>query len=302
MKKKNNIIIMEDNIFDIIRKERLNIAEIDTYNINKLFFKFYYKYMLLIKKKLIDQKENKFEDEIDIIGNMFFHISWIILLTSFNIHITLFFMERASLLFSEFILISSNEKKYVLETNSIVNDAIIFTYKKTVGETVLDNILKENESIKNNTIYKSLYNVRTNNYIYTKIINHILKINNFKSITKYIKLSKYLIDPIYNIYQIIDIDNYLYPKILKILNEETNLSKALFLIKINVEVIDIFLSEYFFNNLDKEIDLFLENLDNNYLRFYNNEQLHNTNYKLDDIHNNKVFIEYKNIVFKFIED
>ena len=86
---------MADNIFDIIRKERLNIAELDTYNINKLFFKFYYKYMLLIKKKLIDQKENKFEDEIDIIGNMFFHISWIILLTSFNIHVTLFFMERA---------------------------------------------------------------------------------------------------------------------------------------------------------------------------------------------------------------
>tara|TARA_B100000795_G_scaffold269053_1_gene257372 strand:- start:196 stop:1086 length:891 start_codon:yes stop_codon:yes gene_type:complete len=296
---------MVDNIFDIIRKERINIYEIDTHNINNVFFNFYYKYMFLIKKKLMDQTEIIFEDEIDIIGNMFFHISWIILLTSFNIHITLFFMERAALLFSEFILISSTEMKYTLETNTKINDAIIFTYRKTVGDTVLSNILKENESIKNNTIYKSLFIVRTNNYIYIKIINHILKLDNFKSIEKYIKIAKHLIDPIYNIYQTIDIDTYLYPKILKILNEEYSLTKSLFLIKINVEVIDIFLSEYFFNNLEKEIDFFLENLDKKYNEFHKSiESLKyiNNQYNLKDIHNNKLFINFKNRVFKFMED
>ena len=34
-------------------------------------------------------------------------------------------MERASLLLSEFILISGTEEKYVIESNSKINDAII---------------------------------------------------------------------------------------------------------------------------------------------------------------------------------
>ena len=32
----------ESNIFDIIRRERLNICDIDTNNINKVFLKFYF--------------------------------------------------------------------------------------------------------------------------------------------------------------------------------------------------------------------------------------------------------------------
>ena len=91
--------------------------------------------MLLIKKKFKEQNEVIFENDIESIGNMFFHISWIILLTTFNIHITLFFMERSALLFSEFVIISSNESKYIIESNSKINDAILFTYKKT-GEKV----------------------------------------------------------------------------------------------------------------------------------------------------------------------
>ena len=42
----------ETNIFDIIKKERLHISEVDTYNTNKFFLRYYYKYMLLIKKIL----------------------------------------------------------------------------------------------------------------------------------------------------------------------------------------------------------------------------------------------------------
>ena len=41
----------ETDIFEIIKKEKLNITEVDTYEINKIFSKFYFKYVLLIKKK-----------------------------------------------------------------------------------------------------------------------------------------------------------------------------------------------------------------------------------------------------------
>ena len=170
-----------------------------------------------------------------------------------------------------------------------------------MGETVIDRILKENISIGHNTIYKSLLNVRKNNYLYIKITNHILKSNNFKLIEKSMKISKHLIEPIYKIYQIIDIDNYLYPRILQILNKENDIIKSLFLIKINVEIIDIFLSDYFFNNLEKEIDYFLEILDNNYNNLYNLGEFSNISYKCNDIHNNKIFNHLKKCVFEFLE-
>ena len=290
----------DTNIFDIIKKEKINISEIDTYNINKFFLRYYYKYMLLIKKKLVEQNEIIFENEIEPIGNMFFHISWIILLTTFNIHITLFFMERAALLFSEYIIISSNEEKYKIESNTKLNDAIIFTYKKTVGETVLEKILKENEHLKNNSIYKSLLNVRTCNYLDIKMINEILKIKSYKLIERNMKTLKNIFENVYNIYQIIDIDTHLYSKILNLFNGK-NISKSLFMIKIYCEILDIYLSDLFFNNIEKEIEFFLEILDKNFIDFEKNNKFDKISYSVSDIYNNKVFKEFKDCVFKFIE-
>ena len=41
----------ETDIFEIIKKEKLNIIDVDTHEINKIFSRYYYKYMMLIKKK-----------------------------------------------------------------------------------------------------------------------------------------------------------------------------------------------------------------------------------------------------------
>lgn len=292
----------ETNIFEIIKKERLHIEDVDIYNVNKFFFKYYYKYLLLIKKKLIEQDEIVFEDEVESIGNMFFQISWIILLTSFNIHVTIFFMERAALLLSEFIIISSKEEKYVVESNSKLNDAIIFTLKKTVGDSKLDDILKENDDLRNNNFYKNLLNVRTCNYLYIKIANEVLKMKNYRLIEKNMRSCKQLLEPLFNIYQIIDIDNYLYPKCLQILSQETEVPKAIFIIKVLLETIDLFLKDYFFNNLDQEIDLFLEILDNNYRDFYKKGGFEGIAYICSDINESKTYHEFKNSVFRFLED
>ena len=35
------ILMAEPHIFDIIKKEKINISEIDTYNINKFFLRYY---------------------------------------------------------------------------------------------------------------------------------------------------------------------------------------------------------------------------------------------------------------------
>ena len=175
----------EYNIFEIIKKEKKNIALIAPYNVNKIYTKYFFKYILDIKKKLEEIEKESFindkdegitfnyDKEIEIISNMIYHIFWILFLTSFNIHITIFFIERAILLFSEFINLSLKEKEYIIESNSHINDAIIFTYKKTIGNITLQEIIDENESKKNTfdyNKYKKLLKVRDNTYLITKII------------------------------------------------------------------------------------------------------------------------------------
>ena len=87
----------EYNIFEIIRKEKKNISLIAPYNINKIYSKYYFKYILEIKYKLeeiekesfINDKDSSinfnYDKEIETISNMIYHIFWILFLTSFNI-------------------------------------------------------------------------------------------------------------------------------------------------------------------------------------------------------------------------
>ena len=76
--------------------------------------------------------------------------------------------------------------------------------------------------------------VRDNTYLITKIINKIV-LGEENDINK-LKNNKYLVQPLYNIYQNINIDQYLFFNFNKILNEN-GLDKALFIIRIIVEVI-----------------------------------------------------------------
>ena len=305
----------EYNIFEIIRKEKKSIALIAPYNINKIYSKYFFKYILEIKNKLfeiekesfINDKEEQisfnYEKDIEIVSNMVYHIFWILFLTSFNIHITIFFIERAMLLFSEFINLSLKEKDYIIESNSHINDAIIFTYKKTIGNITLQEIIDENESKKytfDYDKYKKILKVRDNTYLVTKIINKIVLSDNLE-IAKHQKNNKYLIQPLYNIYQNINIDQYLFFNFNKILNENT-LDKALFLIRIIVEVINEFINMNFFefNSEDKDINFFLEFLDNTLNNFINNEQFNNISYCTNDIHKKKIFIDFKESVLRYI--
>ena len=222
---------------------------------------------------------------------MLFHISWTILLSCYNIKITIFFMERAAILFGEFIIISSQTPNYIVHSTSKLNDAIIFTYKKTIGNTNIDNILKMNlnYSAKNN----NFYNIRKSSFLNKIIINSILKDDNINNIENNFKILVPIFESIYNIYQTIDIDNFLFCRINKFILEEKNLDKSINLIKIYLIIIDIYLQQYFSHNLDKEIELFLDHLENKIIFYFKNKDYKNLYNK--EIHN------FKNIVFRFLE-
>ena len=134
----------EFNIYKIIQKEKKNINSVNCNNIPKFFNKYYYKFLVIIKSNLTNDNE-LFNIHIHNISNLLFEIFWIVFLGSYNNHITIFFLERASVLFYEFINMASNNKNYKIQNINIVYDSILFTFNKTLGNTTLKQIINEND-------------------------------------------------------------------------------------------------------------------------------------------------------------
>ena len=87
-----------------------------------------------------DHLESKIES---IIGgvNMIYHIYFVLIIYTNNIKLTIFLLERAILLYTEFIIMS-HDKNLISEIYFIpnINDAISFSFKKTIGTIKLDTI------------------------------------------------------------------------------------------------------------------------------------------------------------------
>ena len=73
--------------------------------------------------------------------NMIYHIYFILINYTNNIKLTIFLLERAILLYTEFIIMSQ-DKKMVDEIYFIpnINDAVSFSFKKTIGPILLNDM------------------------------------------------------------------------------------------------------------------------------------------------------------------
>ena len=270
----------EYNIFEIIRSEKKNLNSISFTQVSKVFSKYYWKYMNDLKTKMLDLENNinhtkvSFIENHSAIGNFLFHIFYAIYLTSFNIHISIFFLERASLLFFEFISLSIQEKEYQVECNSYINDAIIFTYKKTIGNVTLENIIEENKcnsNLNTNPNYAKILAIRNSSFLFTKILNTFMlgeEIENFKKIYKNIN------EMLVKIYLHIDIDKFLYSSICQIL-EKYEISHSILLSRIMLDIIIQFINlDYFqFKTTPEELRDFLNILDIYFDKFIQNTNL-----------------------------
>ena len=275
---------MEKSIFQIIKKEKKNINSVNLSNINRLFSKYYFKYILDIKDNFIQIDNNIFSREVSKISNMLFNIFWIIFLISFNIHITIFFLERASLLCIEYIKLSSENND---KLDKIVNQSIIFTYDKTIGDTSIENILEENrnEKIFNSDKYKSILKIRNNSFIFIKILDYII-IKDEEEISKYKKNSRFIINHLYIIYQNLDnevIDKYFFLKFNKIL-QEYNTEKSIFIIRIIIGIL------YEISNINlSEQNIFIEIINQTLEHYEHNGYFDNISYNVTDLSKKKFF-------------
>ena len=113
----------------------------------KINFKKIFRFFSKCLRKSIIEMNNKFTEiksnsESIISGvNMIYHIYYILIVYSNNIKLTIFLLERAILLYTEFIIMSQ-DKSVVEEIYFVpnINDAISFSFKKTIGPIIINNI------------------------------------------------------------------------------------------------------------------------------------------------------------------
>jgi hypothetical protein len=194
-------------------------------NVKKIYT-FYNKCLI---KSIIDLK-NKFiniENKnvcIDNGINMIYYIFFILIFYTNNIRLTIFLLERSILFYTEFIIMSQ-DKKLIDQICFVpnINDALFFTYKKTIGPLEIANMKVKEDQIFIREICKTI------NLIYKdSILNDNNNISNLNNIQKEIS------PDLYSLLSKISKDNT--KKIHFLINEILSLDlvfrKKLFLIKL----------------------------------------------------------------------
>ena len=141
---------------------------------------------------------------------MIYYIFFILIFYTNNIRLTIFLLERSILFYTEFIIMSQ-DKKLIDQICFVpnINDALFFTYKKTIGPLELRNIKVKNDQdfIREicktiNIIYKDTI-IKDNNINSLNIIQRELSLDLYTLLTKVkkedIKKIHYLINEIISI-------------------------------------------------------------------------------------------------------
>ena len=224
---------------------------------NKKIYNFYNKCLI---KSLIDLKSkfNNIDNKkkcIDNGVNMIYYIFFILIFYTNNIRLTIFLLERSILFYTEFIIMSQ-DKKLIDQICFVpnINDALFFTYKKTIGPLEICNlkIKKDQGFIRDicktiNIIYKDcIYNDGDTQSVFTNNINLIQKELSLELFNLFSMKNKEDINKIHYIINEICIKNKKLKKKIFILKlffllctEKSNVDYENLLKKIDLEVINI---------------------------------------------------------------
>jgi hypothetical protein len=153
-------------LIDFINQEKIN-KKVNGKKIFNYFSKCIIKSIIELNSKFkkIENKNNSIISGVNMIYNIFF----ILIFYSNNIKLTIFLVERAVMLYSEFIIMSQ-DKNIIDDICFIpnINDAISFSYKKTIGPLNINklHIKQEQTCIKDMALV--LKNILIHYYIATK--------------------------------------------------------------------------------------------------------------------------------------
>ena len=159
----------------MVNNVKISLSEKQTLN---YFYKFVTKNVNEIYTRF--EKYNNIEDILHYSCNIIYNIFWVVFSSSKNIFITLFLLDKSILLFTEFIILSS-DPSIIKDLYYIPNiiDAVIFSYKKTINSIELSSLGVDysrslvHTSLLIKDILKSIIIDRTN---LDKILNRIITI------------------------------------------------------------------------------------------------------------------------------
>jgi len=131
-------------LIDFINQEKCN----EEINVKRAYIYFNtccVKTILELSSKFKSHSQWTYINEVIKGTKMFSHVFFILLSYTNNLKLTIFLSERAVLLFTEFIIMS-NDNKFTKDLCYFpnINDAVMFAYKKTIGSLVLKNNIKPN--------------------------------------------------------------------------------------------------------------------------------------------------------------
>ena len=117
---------------------------------SKKIFTFYNKCLIKCIYNLYSKFENIDNKNLCLLNgiNMIYYIFYVLIFYTNNIKLTIFLLERSILFYTEFIIMSQ-DKKLIDQICFVpnINDALFFTYKKTIGPIELCKIKTKNEQI-----------------------------------------------------------------------------------------------------------------------------------------------------------
>ena len=175
-------------LIDFINQEKIN-KKVNGKKIFNYFSKCIIKSIIELNNKFkkIENKTNSIISGINMIYNIFF----ILIFYSNNIKLTIFLVERAVMLYSEFIIMSK-DKKIIDDICFIpnINDAVSFSYKKTIGPLNVNklNIKQDQECIKDMALvlkqiiiyyyieYKDKFEIKLEEFPITKLEQQIYEL------------------------------------------------------------------------------------------------------------------------------
>jgi len=299
--------ILENNILEFINTHKIkkNLKLIDIYTIFCICTK---KIIIKLYNKLNGDLSalNKNKNNIIITGlDIFYNIFFILINYTNNIKVTLFLIQRAIILYIEFITIS-NERILAKDFfyNPKLSDAIIFVYKKTLGGLNISSLKKCNNNLYIvKIISKLMLKLLHNSYIYNNSLedNNIILddiINNFKDLlykifnNKNINSEISLINLInYNLISFINNDEYFYSE------TKYNYYDRLYILKIITNHLLLIIKKYSIKNKSNFNDIFDE-YENILLKYkYNIPNYNNFNLLCNNYKKNKLYI---NLLQKYI--
>lgn len=165
-------------LIEFLNQEKLN-KKISSRKIHAYFNKCIIKSLLELENKFSNISNKDFY----ILNgcNMVFYVYFILIFYTNNIKLTLFLMDRSILFYTEFIIMSQ-DKKLIDQICFIpnINDALFFTYKKTIGPIEFCNIKIKGDQILVRdfcyiirSIYKEILLSSKSNSINSKLLNDI---------------------------------------------------------------------------------------------------------------------------------